>query len=581
VRRKELKNTFRRSIVGILISCLLAGGPLAAQSAFASDETTQDAQETTGSIASGDVVNGEVPEATDTENGGSNEGTVGEQKTAEENVEDNEAAAETTEEQDNLGMQQELKENSWRYQDGELIQNSEPMLRTAAYAYAWQMVNGVYMNSAGNPIEGAVKKGIDVSEHQKKIDWNQVKADGIDFVIIRCGYGDDDASQDDKYWEYNVSECERLGIPYGVYLYSYATNTAMAQSEAAHVLRLISGRNLAYPVYFDMEDITTIGTSAEMKGKMAKAYCDTISAAGFKVGIYANTDWFNTKLTASEFNDSSWSKWVAQWNTTCDYAGAYDIWQCTDVGRVKGINANVDLSFLMNASIAPPEEITGGTTLAVRRGNTYHIKYSLSNGAADLEVPYGYASDEVLVGDWNGDGVDTLCVRRGNTYYFKDSLSPGEADKVVKYGKAGDEVYVGDWDGDGIDTLCVRRGNTYYIKNSFTNGEADIVVNYGKKGDTVLIGDWDGDGVDTVCVRRDKTYFFKNSLANGEADATIVYGRSSDSILVGDWNNDETDTLCVRRGNAYYIKNSIQEGEADKTVLYGRKDDITYAGKWK
>ncbi len=518
-----MKNTFRRTIIGITAMCLPGASILSGFSVYAADDDTQGGQEAF-TEESGDVNSGDIQNATgitvDDEGVDTVSGTV-----AIEGQEDNS----TTQNEEGVG------ENSWRYENGELIVDLQISLRTAAYANAWQKVDGVYMNSAGNPIEGAVKKGIDVSEHQGKIDWNQVKADGIDYAIIRCGYGDDDASQDDKKWEYNVSECERLGIPYGVYIYSYATDTSMAQSEAAHVLRLISGRNLAYPVYFDMEDNRTINTSAQMKGQMAKVFCDTISAAGYKVGIYANLNWFNTYLTDPVFNNSSWSKWVAQYNTTCDYAGAYDIWQCTSTGKVKGINGNVDLNFLMEGYIPPAEEECG-TTLAVRRGNTYYIKYSLSNGTADLEIPYGYASDEVLVGDWNGDGVDTLCVRRGNTYYFKDSLSSGEADKVVQYGKAGDEVYVGDWNGDGIDTLCVRRGNTYYIKNSFTNGEADIVVNYGKKGDTVL---------------------------------------------VGDWNNDGIDTLCVRRGNTYYIKNSIQEGEADKTVLYGRKDDITYAGKWK
>ena len=220
-------------------------------------------------------------------------------------------------------------------------------------------------------------------------------------------------------------------------------------------------------------------------------------------------------------------------------------------------------------------------TLAVRRGNTYYIKYSLSDGPADLTVPYGKASDEVLIGDWDGDGVDTLCVRRGNVYYFKNSLSEGQADSVVTYGRKNDEVLVGDWNGDGKDTLCVRRGNTYYIKNSISDGIADLTIPYGRANDSVLVGDWDGDGVDTLCVHRGNAYYIKNSLLSGAADATILYGRSADKILVGDWNGDGKDTLCVRRDNAYHIKNSISDGNADLIVYYGRKTDITYAGKWK
>ena len=94
---------------------------------------------------------------------------------------------------------------------------------------------------------------IDVSEHNGTINWESVKAAGIQGAIIRCGYGMDMTSQDDKQWSRNVSECERLGILYGVYLYSYADNADKARSEAQHVLRLIKGRKLSFPVYYDLE----------------------------------------------------------------------------------------------------------------------------------------------------------------------------------------------------------------------------------------------------------------------------------------------------------------------------------------
>lgn len=199
---------------------------------------------------------------------------------------------------------------------------------------------------------------------------------------------------------------------------------------------------------------------------------------------------------------------------------------------------------------------------------------------ADKVVTYGWSSDEVLVGDWNGDGRDTLCVRRGNLYYFKNSITGGVADYVIRYGRVGDEVIAGDWDGDGKDTLCVRRGNVYYFKNSIEGGVADYEIRYGRTGDNVLVGDWDGDGKHTLCVRRSNTYYFKNSISGGIADSEIRYGRVGDEVLTGDWNGDGRDTLCVRRQNAYYIKNSISGGVADATVVYGRANDITYSGSW-
>ena len=87
-----------------------------------------------------------------------------------------------------------------------------------------------------------LKKGIDVSSHQGKIDWDKVKAGGVEFAIIRCGYGSDIKEQDDAEFERNISECARVRIPYGVYLYSYADSVEKARSEAHHTLRMLNGR---------------------------------------------------------------------------------------------------------------------------------------------------------------------------------------------------------------------------------------------------------------------------------------------------------------------------------------------------
>ncbi len=225
-------------------------------------------------------------------------------------------------------------------------------------------------------------------------------------------------------------------------------------------------------------------------------------------------------------------------------------------------------------------------TLCVRRGNTYYFSGSLKYGNADTVIAYGKAADEVLVGDWDGDGIDTLCVRRGNTYYFSNSLKSGEADIVIAYGKAADEVLAGDWDGDGADTLCVRRGNTYYFSNSLKSGNADSVIAYGKTGDTVLVGKWDGNASgtasvkDTLAVRRGNTYYFSYSLKSGDADKVAAYGKATDEVLVGDWNGSGNDTLTVRRGNIYYISNSIRSGSADIVIAYGKATDEVYAGCW-
>ncbi|WP_324650820.1 ThuA domain-containing protein [Georgenia sp. H159] len=209
--------------------------------------------------------------------------------------------------------------------------------------------------------------------------------------------------------------------------------------------------------------------------------------------------------------------------------------------------------------------------------------FYLSNdwkGTTHHAFVYGRSSDQVLIGDWDGDGVDSIAVRRGNRYYVSNAPRGGEADVVFDYGRPDDTVLVGDWDGDGTDTLAVRRGNQYFIKNSLSGGPADVVVHYGRPDDTVLVGDWDGDGTDTLAVRRGTEYFVKNSLTGGQADVVFHYGRSGDTTMAGDWDGDGTDTLLVRRGSVYFAKNSLTGGPADLTVAYGRATDEAFVGDW-
>ena len=235
--------------------------------------------------------------------------------------------------------------NSWRFKNGErIIQDSPaPKARSARAITPWTNINGVFYNSIGQVIEGVVAKGIDVSQWNGNVDWSTVKNTDVDYAIIRCGYGMDQTNQDDPKWKQNADACTANDIPFGVYIYSYADTVERAISEAQHVLRLVKGYKLTYPIYYDLEE-TSVRNSVSKSGiaKIAKAFCDTIEAAGYRVGIYANTDWFTNYLTDPVFNN--WTRWVAQWNYECTYAGAYKMWQCTDNGRVNGIAGAVDLN---------------------------------------------------------------------------------------------------------------------------------------------------------------------------------------------------------------------------------------------
>ena len=187
-------------------------------------------------------------------------------------------------------------------------------------------------------------KGIDVSVHQGEIDWKKVKDTGIDYAILRCGYGSDITSQDDSQFLRNMAECERVGMPFGVYLYSYANSVEKAKSEAQHVLRLIKGHKLQYPIYYDLEDSGTTGKcSKALILEMAKAFVNTLESKGYWVGIYANTYWNNTYLTDSWYDTKA--RWVAQYNSKCTYKGEYGMWQYSSKGKVDGISGNVDMNY--------------------------------------------------------------------------------------------------------------------------------------------------------------------------------------------------------------------------------------------
>ena len=195
--------------------------------------------------------------------------------------------------------------------------------------------------------DGATAQGIDVSEHQGRIDWNAVKASGIDFAILRVGFGAPSwGGRVDYQFNRNISECERLGIPYGVYIYSYAFDNQQAADEASMVIDCLSGHNPRLPVYYDLEDKTIIADGRQSGiASRAQIFCNKISSAGYKPGIYANLNWFNNILTDPVFKSGSWDHWIAQYNSQCHYTGSYSFWQYTSRGKVSGISGNVDMNY--------------------------------------------------------------------------------------------------------------------------------------------------------------------------------------------------------------------------------------------
>lgn len=181
--------------------------------------------------------------------------------------------------------------------------------------------------------------GIDVSQHNGVIDWEKVKASGkVDFAILRCGFGREHPRQVDRQFERNYAECTRLGIPVGVYHYSYALSPEDAEKEAEFCLKLIKVKKLQMPVWYDIEEKSHV-----QRGNcddLAKAFCGRLEAAGCFVGVYTFESFAKTNL--SNNTKLRYAMWIARIGSKPRFS-PYGIHQYSWVGRVDGIAGNVDM----------------------------------------------------------------------------------------------------------------------------------------------------------------------------------------------------------------------------------------------
>lgn len=444
------------------------------------DDTASDQETGSGSEGSGTETEGTTEDPAETSDGTGDNAAVSTEESGEtEEQASNEAAEE--EPQTRLA-------NSWRYSNGQPIQ-SKTARSARAVSNAWEKVNGRYVNSYGDPIPGAQLKGVDVSEWQGRIDWAKAKADGIEYAIIRVGWHGNNDSHVDDWFEYNVSECERLGIPYGVYLYSYITTTAGATNAANFVLNQLKGHTLSYPVYLDLEDNSTINTD---HGAIAQTFLNKITAAGYRGGVYANLNWWNNYLTSSVFNNAAWSKWVAQYNYECNYTGTYDMWQCTSSGKVDGISGNADLNFWMVKTYdQQPIEVEDPNIISYSSHmQTFGWQPTVQNGYQTGVTGYYKRLEAVKISI--GDGYGDLGVRYSThvqSYGWMDyvengatSGTTGEAKRVeaIKIELTGSEA-------DNYDIYYRAHCQTYGWLDWAKNGEAAGSQGYAKRLEAIQI----------------------------------------------------------------------------------------------
>lgn len=305
-------------------------------------------------------------------------------------------------------------------------------------------------------------KGIDISNHNGVINFNKVKESGIGFVMIRSSYG---WFNEDKSFRNNVKGCEAVGLPYGLYHYSYARNLNEAQTEVEGLIRLAKSCNPTYPIVIDMEDADGYkaknGVSNDMCIQICEYECKKLEEAGYYAMIYANLDWLKNIINDSRLD--RFDKWVAQWASNCTYNKTFGIWQYTSGGTVSGINGRVDMNecykdyptIIKNAGLNGSKEavnkpvenvdnnVNNFTTYTVKKGDT------LSSIAAKYNTTY-----QKIAADNN--------INNPNLIY------PGQVLKINGSNKEEYKNYTIKR-GDTLSSIAARYGTTYQYLAQINN----------------------------------------------------------------------------------------------------------------
>lgn len=241
--------------------------------------------------------------------------------------------------------QEKYKYTGWQTIDGKRYyfdRNNEPVTGK-------QIIGGVEYDfgqeGASSPSSGVL--GIDVSKYQPSINWQSVKASGVSYVIIRCGYrgSSTGALIEDPYFKSHIKGAKAAGLKVGIYFFTTAVTEAEAVEEASMAAYLCKGYGIDYPIFMDCESSPRPGYNSLSSGQrtaIIKAFCNTIRSAGYTPGVYANKTWLTSYMNAGEL--SGYKIWLAQYNTAPTYSGRYDMWQYTSKGQVNGISGYVDMN---------------------------------------------------------------------------------------------------------------------------------------------------------------------------------------------------------------------------------------------
>lgn len=289
------------------------------------------------------------------------------------------------------------------------------------YGAHWGTYNNskAFFDYQNNLFVQQAKGVIDVSEWQGDIDWAKAKADGVEGVIIRLGYGE--GNNADKKAQRNISECKRLGIPFGIYWYSYADTPSIAKEEGADVVAKlkqfgVNPSDLAYPVYYDLEKWTWEGhqppTDPNVYNDIVNNWYSALQSAGYKnLGVYSYTSYLQGPLKHADIYAKT--TWVAQYGARMGFDSFPTNsrgWQYTSSGKVDGISGNVDMNAFGNKAyvnggssnaLQAAIDVRKMTAVTIPNGN-YYINVR-SKVASSVDIPGGSAADSTAIQLYSGN----------------------------------------------------------------------------------------------------------------------------------------------------------------------------------
>lgn len=316
------------------------------------------------------------------------------------------------------------------------------------YGAHWGTYNNTkaFFDYQNNLFVQQAKGVIDVSEWQGDIDWAKAKADGVEGAIIRLGYGE--GNNADKKAQRNISECKRLGIPFGIYWYSYADTPSIAKEEGADVVAKlkqfgVNASDLAYPVYYDLEKWTWEGhqppTDPNVYNDIVNNWYSALQSAGYKnLSVYSYTSYLQGPLKHADIYAKT--TWVAQYGARMGFDSFPTDsrgWQYTSSGKVDGISGNVDMNAFGNKAyvnggssndLQAAIDVRKMTAVTIPNGN-YYINVR-SKVASSVDIPGGSAADSTAIQLYSGNGSKAqqfIFTRQSDGSYEIVNVNSGKA----------------------------------------------------------------------------------------------------------------------------------------------------------